>query len=632
MTLHGICGRIAFVDLNSGDVEIERPVPELYIQYLGGYGLAGYYLYRRQPRNCPPLGERALLGFFTAPLTGTEAITGNRFTVVGASPKTQGFGDANCGGYFGPALKGAGLDGVYFHGKAERPVYAMIRDGSVELRDATDLWGLTCTATERALQNLHGANSQCAVIGPAGERVSALACVINDSGRAAGRSGLGMSMGAKRLKALVALPGELPPVADPQGVRELRRRIIRERFTKDNLLFQFFRQTGTPAAIASNVEIGDAPVMNWKGWKADFPNAERIDAPCHEPYQQRVYACWKCPVACGRILKVAQGPYACETHHPEYETLGAFGSMCCNDNLESIIKCNELCNEYGMDTISAGCTVAFAMECFELGLVTAQDAGMDLGWGNHESIVRMTEQLATGQGFLGRVFGHGVRYAAEILGPEAQQAAMHCGGEELPMHDPRCFPGLAASYVADATPGRHTQRGSWSAESGRKKLPLQDSPEDQRFHFPPIENRYVYSGKGQAHRQMSALGHVINASGICLFGAMLCPDDALPRFLSLVMGHRFSSEALLTTGERIATLRLAFNLRQGVRNLRDYTLPPRVLGSPPMQHGPLQDVNVDNQTQLRDYYSAMGWDPDSGLPFRERLQELGLDFALDALA
>lgn len=628
MSVPAYCNKIAWVDLSSGDISYETPDPSIYRDYVGGYGLGAYFLYTRQPPRADPLGPDAHLGFLTGPLTGTDAVTGSRFVVAGKSPKTGGFGDANCGGTFGPALKMAGLDAVFFKGLAPKPVYALVENGNVTLHDATAHWGRQCGACEDALAEIHGHSARVALIGPAGERVSALACIINDHGRAAGRSGLGMVMGAKKLKAVVAVPGDEVEVADPEGLKALRSTILKEHFTKENGVYDFFHSVGTPGIILGNVYSGDAPVKNWKGWAGDFPGAEKINAPAHQQYRARRYGCWKCPISCGAILEVKEGPYASRTHHPEYETLGSFGSMCCNDNLESIIKCNEICNEYGLDTISAGSTVAFAMECFEQGLIDEKRIGYSLEWGDHAAVVRMTLELATGEGYLGEVFGHGVDAARKRLPEQAGEYAMQCGGEELPMHDPRVFPGLGVSYIADATPGRHTQGGSWNLESRGNDRHLSSG---ERIEYPVIEDRYAYAGKGGAHRFMSSMQHVMHTSGICLFGFMCMPAEALSQFLTLATGRAYTRDVLLQTGVRIATLRLAFNMREGVRNPRDYVLPPRVLGNPPMEDGPVKGVRVDNPTQLRDYYVAMGWNPEKGLPDEDALRGAGLDFALDAL-
>ncbi|MFW5837040.1 MAG: aldehyde ferredoxin oxidoreductase C-terminal domain-containing protein, partial [Desulfovibrionaceae bacterium] len=400
--------------------------------------------------------------------------------------------------------------------------------------------------------------------------------------------------------------------------------IIKKFLNKDNALYRFFHELGTPGGMAANVQSGDAPIKNWAGTPQDFPQVEAIDGKEHLKLKVSGYGCWKCPIACGALVEVKDGPFASRTHRPEYETLGAFGSMCLNSDLPSIVKCNELCNEYGLDTISAGATVAFAMECFQKGFITRGEAGMDLAWGEAAAVVEMTRQLAVGEGPVFEIFGHGVHGALMRIGPEARESAMECGGEELPMHDPRCFPGLGASYVADATPGRHTQMGSWNLETGRS--PQHDDTAPYRFDFPAIEDRYQYSGKGPAARFAACFGQALNAAGLCHFYGMTGPPESMPRFLTLAMGADFDPDRFLEIGARVAAMRMAFNIREGVRNPRDYKLPKRVLGRPPLEQGPTAGVTVDAATEIREFYEAMGWDPDTGAPAPETLRRLGLGF------
>ncbi len=601
MTLKGVLHKIAWVDLNTKVVNVENPSDELYGNYLGGYGLGAYYLFTRQRAKVDSLGPENIFGLTTGPLTGTMAITGNRFTAVGKSPKTGGWGDANCGGRFGPALKQAGLDAIFFTGISDKAVYVLVEDGKVSLQDASSCWGLSCAKTEKKLKKMHGEKAYAAVIGPAGERLSALAAIINDGGRAAGRSGLGMVMGSKRLKAVVAMATGKIPVAEEEQLKALRKRILDEHYHMENPLYNFFHTYGTPGALESCVLQGDTPIKNWGGWDKHFPGYWKIGGDAALKLKTKPYGCWMCPIACGAHVKVPSGPYAGEGHRPEYETLGAFGAICLNDQLESICWLNAICNEYGMDTISAGATVAFAIECYENGIITPEDTGgIELTWGNHEAIVRITEQMAKGEGFGGKVLGDGIKKAAEKLGEAAKPFAMECGGEELPMHDPRCSPELALSYVADATPARHTQYANWKLKAG-----------------------------GNPRKNASAFSHLINAAGLCIFGSMITPATVVPEYLTLAMGRKFTMEDLLEIGERIANLRIAFNLREGIRNKERYRLPKRVLGYPPFEGGPTKGVSVDNETQIRDYYLSMGWDPETGVPKRAVFERLGLEFAAE---
>ncbi len=621
MSLKGVVQKIGWVDLSTGHVKIEEPADELYAKYLGGYGLAAYYLFTRQRAKADPLGPDNTLGLTTGPLTGTQAITGNRFTAIAKSPKTGGWGDANCGGNFGPALKQAGLDAIFFTGVSQKPVYVLVQDGKVTVQDASSYWGLNCGEAEERFRDAHGKQAHTAVIGPSGERMSALAAIINDRGRAAGRSGLGMVMGSKRLKAVVALATGKVPVAEEEKLKAFRKKILSEYYKAGNPLYDMFHNYGTPAVLEPAVLSGDGPTKNWGGWVDHFKGYTNINADAVIGLQQRPYGCWMCPLACGGHMKVPSGPYAGEGHKPEYETLGSFGTMCLNDNLESICRLNNICNDAGMDTISAGCTVAFAMECYENGIITNYDTeGIELTWGNHEAIVKITEQMASGEGFGGKVLGDGIRKAAERLGEAAKVYAMECGGEELPMHDPRCYPGIAASFVVDATPGRHTQAGSWHVEGGF-------SPPE--LGHPEIADKYNYSGKGECHKYMSSAGHVINSAGLCQFASMVTPATAVPEYLTLAMGKTFTMADILEIGERIANLRIAFNLREGIRNKDVYKLPGRVIGQPPLEDGPTKGITVDNETQIRDYFLAMGWNPDTGVPKQAVFERLGLHFAAE---
>jgi len=604
-------------DLSSGTLDYQKLDQQIYEDYIGGYGIGAYVLYTRQRGGVDPLGPGNTLGFVTGPLTGTDAITGNRYVVVGKSPKTGTWGDANSGGFFGPALKASGFDAAFFTGISPEPVYLLLENGKGSLKSAQGLWGLDSHETEDQLRADLGDDILIACIGPTGERKSLLACVMNDKGRAAGRSGLGAVMGSKRLKAIVARGDQEVPVADTERLKRARREglvAMRERG-----FYETLRDYGTSGFTEGSVDSADCPIKNWAGTPQDFPNAAAISDDAVVSYQLKTFGCWHCPIACGGHVKVESGPYASEGHKPEYETLGVFGALCLNDNLESIVKANEICNRYGMDTISTGATVAFAMECFEEGVLTRQDTGgIELTWGNHHAIVALTEQIGKNEGF-GAVLADGIKMAAERIGKAAMPYAMHIQGEELPMHDPRLFPGLASSYKIDATPARHTQPSAWTYEG--------DSPEAFAgidAFFPAFE-KYVYSGKGQAHRVISAYGHVLNAAGLCLFGAFVVPCTTLLESLSAVTGREYTMEDVLEAGDRIAAIRTAFNIREGLQP-KEFQVPGRMIGKPPLEGGPIAGVTVDLDQQLHDYFVAMGWDTETGYPTKETLLRLGLDF------
>ena len=615
MDIGGVTGKNINVDLTDGTTAVENMPQQLYVDYLGGYGIGSHLLYQRQPARVDALSADSIFGLTTGPLTGTRAITGNRFTAVGKSPKTHTWGDANCGGNFGPGLKAAGADAVYVRGIAKKPVYLLVEDGVAKVLDASDIWGLDSNETEDALVKRHGKNARVACIGPAGERVSLLACIMNDYGRAAGRSGLGALMGSKRLKAVVAVGNQEVKVADPDKLLAVRKKCLEHFKTNDS--YELFHKYGTAGITANACTTADTPIKNWGGVPADFPDPDKISDDNVNKYLEKPYGCWGCPIACGGHVRVKEGPYAVAGHKPEYETLGVFGTMCLNDSLESIIKLNDICNRAGLDTISAGATVAFAIECYENGIITKADTGgLALAWGDDAAIVKLTEQIARDEG-VGKIFSDGVQTAARKLGESrCRQFAIHVGGEELPMHDSRLSPGLATSYQVDATPGRHTQWGAWFHEANFL-------PTGADSYYEKYDDKYTYTGKGDAAKYLSCYGHAVNAAGMCMFGAVCCPIEALPEFLTAAMGIEYTMDRVVETGWRIATMRMAFTVREGVVPPK-LDLPARMIGSPPLDSGPLKGVVVDGKTQTREYLEAMGWDTETARPHAATLEKLRL--------
>ena len=613
MAVPGTVGKILMVDLTTQTIAVETPSDDVYLQYFGGYGLGAHYLYKLQKPGVDPLGPDNLLGFFTGVLTGTPAPSGNRYFVVAKSPKTGTWGDANSGGTFGPIMKAAGFDGVVFRGISPKPVYLLLDHGKAQLLPADAWWGLDTNDTEDKVKQQYGKQAGMACIGPAGERMNLLAAVINDKGRAAGRSGLGAVMGSKRLKAIVAV-GDAPVTSvDPEGIKQAVAK-YREGM-KEQGMFKVLSQYGTAGITAGACASGDTPIKNWAGSPDDFPGVKQISDDEVLSIQEKKYACWRCSIACGGETQVAHGPFKSRNHKPEYETLGAFGTLCLNDNLASINACNEICNRQGLDTISTGCTVAFAIECYERGILTDKDTGgIQLKWGNAEAIVEVTRQIGDGVGF-GRVLADGAKVAAERIGRGAEQYAMHIQGEEVPMHDPRLSPGLATSYKMDATPGRHTQLSAWTAEAQFAPPGLVTEPFE----------RYQVEGKGRMYQKISAHHHAGTSAGLCMFAWVCLPPDFLPDMLTLVTGHKFTVDDVEKAGNRIAALRIAFNLREGMRNV-DFKVPDRMIGKPPLTKGPLAGVTIDVDRQVHDYLEAMGWDTKTGVPKKETLAALDLDF------
>jgi aldehyde:ferredoxin oxidoreductase len=617
----GYMGKILDVDLSSGTLVEESLDEEVCRDYIGGYGVGAYLLYRRMPPGVDPLGPQNILGFMTGPLTGTPALIGSRFVVLSKSPKTNTWGDANCGGHFGPQLKFAGFDGILLNGISEKPVYLIVDEGRAELRDATHLWGQNVAALEATLKAEHGPDIQIASIGPSGERRSLLACVVNDSGRAAGRSGLGAVMGSKKLKAIVAKGNLKVPMADEEGLKALRKEYLK----KASPFASSLREYGTSAGTATSAQSGDSPVRNWGGaGPTDFPleRAEEIGEEAVAALQEKSYGCWGCPIRCGGWVKLDSGPYALSAlpesrgHKPEYETLWSFGTDLLNDNLESIVKANELCNDYGLDTISVGATIGFAIECFENGIITREEAdGLELAWGNHAAIISLTEKIARREGF-GEVLADGVRVAAERIGRGADQYAIHVQGEELPGHDPKFTPGLATTYLVDATPGRHTQGGGWPPPGIRVR---------------GTKYKHEYSGQAQDFHRLWTSMHVVNSAGLCMFGHFAYHIELIPKQLTAVTGWDYTLDDIWDIGMRIGTMRHVFNLREG-HNALARNVPGRMVGEPPLAEGRLKGITVDYETMRREVLAQFGWDARTTIPSEESLRSLGMDFLRQDIA
>jgi aldehyde:ferredoxin oxidoreductase len=330
------------------------------------------------------------------------------------------------------------------------------------------------------------------------------------------------------------------------------------------------------------------------------------------------YACWHCPIACGGKMAQKSGKFALELndgigHKPEYETLAMFGSNLLNDDLPSIVKVNEICNDYGMDTITVGATIGYAIECFENDLIGANDTdGLEMTWGNAEAIVAMTEKIGKREGF-GDVLADGVKVAWEKLGQKGTDYAVHIQGEEIPAHDPKFIPGLAMTYYLCATPGRHTQGGELNPAPGLELEQL---------------DKYTYSGHAANHLKLVAVMEVCNAAGLCMFGYLSYPIQSIPEQLSAATGWKFDMDSIVETGLRIFTMRHAFNLREGLNPLTR-NMPGRIVGDPPLSEGNVKNITVDLKTMSREYLEFIGWDVDSTIPGDESLRKLGMEFLID---
>ena len=614
----GYAGRIGFVNLSTGEIKEERLGEKTARDFIGGHGLGASVLFERQKKGADPLGPENILGFTTGPLTGTPVPTGSRYMVVCKSPLTGGWADANSGGYFGSELKAAGWDAIFVSGIASSPKYLFVTNDGIELKDASHLWGKDTIQTEATLlEELGDPKIRVACIGPAAEKLSLISGIINDRGRAAGRSGVGAVMGSKRLKALAVRGNDRVKIAAAEGLKKLRRDFIKE--MRDLTFIQGLMKHGTCGMTSSLVAHGASPVKNWLLTGTDsFPTVDKIDGDNVIKFQVKKYSCANCPIGCGGITSVPGGKYAVlETHKPEYETVAAFGNMCLNDDLSSIFKLNDMCNRSGLDTISAGSVIAFAMECYENGIITRADTdGIELTWGNADAIIAMTDKVIRREGF-GDVLADGVRLAAKRIGKGAEQFAMHVGGQEPGLHNALFLPGRGTGMVVDPTPGRHTAavpfiRCDVNAAAG-------PYPE---LKFSGFE-RYEYKNKGPANAAAAKYWQVAASAGVCLFPALFSGIYPLLEFMNAVTGWEVSVEEALATGARIQTLRQMFNIREGVAPSQTH-LPKRLAGVPPKSKGPLKGITIDIDTLVKEYYKAMEWDADSGEPTDTCLTRLGL--------
>ncbi|MCL5257039.1 MAG: aldehyde ferredoxin oxidoreductase family protein [Chloroflexi bacterium] len=602
----GYMGKVPWVDLSSGTIVVEEYDESLYRDFIGGYGLGARLIYERQSPGVEALGPANTVGFFTGPLTGTPAIISSRFMVMGKSPLTGAWGDANCGGYFGPHMKFAGVDGVFFTGIAEAPVYLLIDNGKVELRDAAHLWGKDTAETEDIIMGELGKDVAISCIGPSGEKISLISAVIHDGGRAAARCGVGALMGSKNLKAVVVRGNQKVPVADVDSLKGFRAKHMKQMMKGAERAA--YLSHGTVGSNTGSIVSGDCPIKNWGGsYPDDYPNEQAVSGDMVIQYQLKKYGCWHCPIACGGHVKIENGPYAVEGHKPEYETVGAFGPLCLNENVESIFKTNDICNLMGLDTISTGATIAFAIECYENGLITKADTdGIELTWGSHEAIVQMTEKLAKREGF-GEVLADGVKVASEKISG-SEEFAVHVHGQELAMHDGKISPGLALAYEIDPGPGRHTSSTEDWAQPG---LPVMS------------HEMTDYGGRGRDHMLQAAYMNLMNCAGLCWMGVNFYDVQATADFMRTVTGWEYSLDDLFLDGERIFTMRHLFTLREGLNPLQ-FRSPGRSIGRPPLQSGSHRDVTVDVSQMARDFYSYAGYNLETAMPCDDTLKKLGL--------
>ncbi|MEA2015049.1 MAG: aldehyde ferredoxin oxidoreductase family protein [Thermodesulfobacteriota bacterium] len=646
----GYMGKILTVDLTAGEIREEIIPDDVYEKYLSGTGLAAYILSRRIPAGADPLGSDNILGFVSGLLTGTGSLFSGRWMVAGKSPLTGGWGDANCGGNFSPAIKRCGYDGIFFKGISKKPVYLYIENRKARLCDASHVWGQDTVEAEKILLRDASAGARVALIGPAGEKLSLISGISNDGGRMAARSGLGAVMGSKRLKALVLGGAKRIPVHNREGIKKLSQkcnkwvqfqppfvpgsmtpyigalmRVMPTVLAQDGMLYKILlRKWGTVSMNRMSIEMGDSPIKNWKGSNKDFgpKKSATVDPDLFTSREMIKYHCYSCPLGCGGICSMT-GKYS-ETHKPEYETVLALGGLCMNEDADSLFQLNETLNRAGMDTISAGGTVAFAIECYEEGILTNEDTdGLELTWGNSGAIISLIDKMINRDG-IGDILADGSKVAARKLGKGSEQFAIHAGGQELAMHDSRNDPGFALHYSVEPAPGRHTIGSGLYYEMFQLWKKIKGLPKVGPFYFKG--SKYVADeGKAVTSAACSKFINVLNGAGLCLFGSFL-GANRIPAFewLSAATGWNKTPEEYMEIGERIQTLKQAFNVKHGIEP-KDFKISDRVAGIPPQLAGANKGRTVDIDKLMEGYWGQFGWDTRTGKPGSECMARLDIE-------
>ena len=615
--LGGYAGQFLRVNLTTGEVAKEKLDEGIARKYLGGVGIGSYILYKEVPANVDPLKPDNKLIFFTGPLTGTRVPTG-RYVVVAKSPLTGILGWASSAGHWGPELKYAGYDGIVIEGKAENPVYIWIDDGFVEMRSAERLWGATTGETEKRIRRELGDEEiKIASIGPAGEKLVRYACIINDKSRAAGRCGMGAVMGSKKLKA-IAVRGTgdvITPNID--HLIELMGKVY-DAWKTEMGFAKSLSLYGTACVATFTSGIAAFPTRNFQS--GFFPEWEKISGPTlAKTIQIARSGCFGCLIGCGRVSKIKSGPYeGQELEGPEYEHINTFGARCGNSNLESIAMCHHLVNEYGMDGISCGATIAFAMECYEKGILKKEDVdGLDLTWGNYEAIVELVKRIGKRKGF-GNILAEGSRIAAQRIGKGAERFAMHTKGLEYAGYEPRGMKGMALAYAVGNRGGCHITTGMLYLDFGTMTW--------MHYTENPLDPQVLDIEKVKAQVNLERRYTVIESAVLCKFVAGIqWTPDFLAALLSAVTGWKIDAQEVDLIGERIWNLQRLYNIREGIRR-KDDTLPQRFFEEPlpdGFSRGQVIEREVFEKA-LDDYYSMHGWD-NEGIPTKEKIKELALE-------
>jgi aldehyde:ferredoxin oxidoreductase len=632
----GFVGKLLKVDLNEKKIEMENLDPEIVQRFLGGTGYATRILWDELKPETDPLGPENILVFSTGLLTGTGCPGSDSLFSCFKSPLTHCWGEARCGGGMGVELKRAGFDIVIIKGAAESPVYLWIHNGQAEIRPAGDLWGKTVPETQSALkQEVGDPKSRVICIGPAGEMRVRFANLMVENLRAMGRCGGGAVLGSKNLKAVIIRGTRKVEVANAAELKSLVREMTKLEVRHpesglsepDKEAPESTFRAGTASFLPHYDSCGETPTKNamsntWGKGKQMYANLKK--------YIKQSEGCADCVLKCGKRAEVTHGKWKTPLGlYPEYETMVSFGHYLLNDNVEAIIHLNHLCNINGVDTISCGNAVAFAMEGYEKGWITPEDTdGLELSWGNMDAAKTLVKKIFAREG-LGDLLGEGVRRAAEVIGKGSFEAAMHVKGLELPAHDTRTEEGGKAWAIQYGT----GNRGMCHVHPHEPVIvnSCHDKVVQSIGDIEAVKQPYTEKGKGKLVKWAQDYGNAVNTLGLCNFHTYLVPGsdpDRYVRVLAAVSGLNIDFDDLMTIGERVSNLQRCFNVREGIRR-KDDRIPKRLMQTP--VDGPfskrLETAIEDYDAMLDEYYTVRGWDTETGVPGIETLKALDLDIS-----
>ena len=605
-------GKILEVNLTSGMVTTSAVDKETLRKFIGGSGLAAKLFFDRDLVDVEPLSDKNVLFLMAGPLSGTNFPTSSRVVAVFKSPQTGIWGQASAGGNFAAEVKKAGYDGIAISGMSSKPVYLVIEDDKVEIKDAADLWGKDCYQTTDILKERHGAKADVLEIGPAGENLVKFASILNGKWGFISRCGGGAVMGSKKLKAVVVRgTGKVEP-ALPEEYAKIRKTVLKK--IKEGIQTLALTDAGTALGVEVNAITGVLPVKNFTVGDGSLYGPKLCGSAIRAQYLIKPHACFTCPIACKRTVKVAEGAYAIEEGPgPQYETICSFGSSLMIDDLAAVLKMGETANRYGMDSISCGGTIAFAMECFEKGLITSKDLdGGQLRWGNPDDVLAVMEKIAKRQGF-GDVLAEGSRSAAKKIGKNAEDCTVEIKGLEFPQYDARGAHGHGLSFMMSNRGACHVASTIGSVES------------NWVFTWTDVGITGGYDpkgdeGKGELNVTCENLDMLTNSATMCRFGLMSVSITDLAEALKAATGFDYDLDEIMECGGRIWMLLRGLNNLMGV-TAADDRMPKRFLT--PHTDGPAAGSVPNVELMLKDYYKARGLDA-NGRPLKEKLNSLGL--------